>query len=157
MGPTWGVPFAAVHPVYVGWTQLAPSLKENEIPDVPTPGVNGHGDSSVANTVVPHGAMSISSFAPAASVLGRDASIATAGSFCLFRGNGVVGLPTVTRASVAAAAATAKTSAMSPRTATVQPRRAEILTFLISNPLFAYEHARSPPRGRRRRFVLSPY
>jgi hypothetical protein len=43
--------------------------------------------------------MSILSLAPAASTVGCLASIATAGSFCLFCENGDVGLPTVTRVS----------------------------------------------------------
>ena len=41
---------------------------------------------------------------PAATTLGLVGSTATAGSFCLFCGNGVMGLPTVTRDSVAACA-----------------------------------------------------
>src|SRR5215217_4676719 len=88
------------------------------MPEVPTPGVNGHGASSVAKMVVPQGATSISSFAPAARMLGRDASIATAGSFCLLRGNGLIGLPTVTRASVAAIAGAARPTTNSPTAAT---------------------------------------
>jgi hypothetical protein len=118
--------------VYSGCTQLAPLLNENEIPEVPTPGVNGQGDSSVAKIVVPHGAMSISSFAPAARMLGLEASIATAGSFCLFCGNVVSGLPTVTRASVAAAAGAARISTNSPKAAAVHPHRAGQCHLLIS-------------------------
>src|SRR6266568_1039543 len=45
--------------------------------------------------------MSTSSLAPATTLFG---SIATAGSFCLFCENGVVGLPTVTRVSLTDAA-----------------------------------------------------
>jgi len=97
-------------------------LNEKYTPETPTPGVNGHGDSSVAKTVVPQGARSISSFEPAARMVVRDASIATAGSFCLFRGNGVSGLPTVTRVSVAAAAETAKTTVPKARAASIQHR-----------------------------------
>jgi hypothetical protein len=41
----------------------------------------------------------------------------------LFRGNGLIGLPTVTRASVAANAGAANTTTNSPTTATAQPRR----------------------------------
>ena len=42
------------------------------MPESPTPGVNGQGDSSVAKMVVPHGALSISSFEPAARIAGRE-------------------------------------------------------------------------------------
>ena len=47
--------------------------------------------------------MSISWFAPAATTFGWWALTATAGSFCLFSANGVVGLPFVTRTSPLAA------------------------------------------------------
>ena len=43
--------------------------------------------------------MSMFSFAPATSTFVWFASIASAGSFCLFSENGVAGLPTVTSAS----------------------------------------------------------
>src|SRR4029453_17937147 len=62
----------------------------------------------VAKIVVPQGALSISSFEPAATMSGREASIATAGSFCLLRGNGSCGLPIVTSAVVAAIAVAVK-------------------------------------------------
>ena len=105
------------------------------MPESPTPGVNGQGDSSVAKMVVPHGALSISSFEPAARIAGREASIATAGSFCLFRGNGLVGLPTVTRACVAAAAVVAKATVKNTKTATVHVRRKQ-----------EYQIIKPPPR-----------
>src|SRR4030088_1733115 len=61
------------------------------------PGVNGH-------WVPLHGARSISSLEPETSTFGWLASTARAGSFCLFCGNGVGGLPTVTCESVVATA-----------------------------------------------------
>ena len=54
--------------------------------------VNGQVDGSPAA----QDSMSISSFAPATTTEGSCASMATAGSFCLFWENGVDGLPTVT-------------------------------------------------------------
>src|SRR4249920_3792470 len=51
------------------------------------------------------GGSSISSFAPADTMLGCAGSIAKPGSFCLFGGNGDAGLPTVTDDSDAACAA----------------------------------------------------
>ena len=111
IGPTIGTPVRAVQPVYSGCTHERPPSKLKCTPEEPTPGVNGQGDSGVAKTVVPHGAMSISSFDPAATTRGREASIATDGSFCLLRGNVVNGLPTVTRASFAAPAEAVSVSA----------------------------------------------
>ena len=49
--------------------------------------------------------MSMLSFEPAATTVGWFASIATAGSFCLFLENGPAGLPTVTSVSPPAPAA----------------------------------------------------
>src|SRR4029453_9383661 len=73
------------------------------------PGVNGH----VLSSRLLHASMSISSLAPAAAMLGSAGFTATAGSFCLFCGNGVDGLPIVTNVSSAfgVAAATPTTSA----------------------------------------------
>src|SRR6266550_7582312 len=62
------------------------------MPDTPTPGVNGQ----VLSAPALQPSMSMLSFAPAATMFGWAASMATAGSFCLFCENGVVGLPTVT-------------------------------------------------------------
>jgi len=121
----------ADQPVYSGCTHERPPSKLKCTPDTPTPGVNGQGDSAVAKTVVPHGARSISSFDPAARTSGRDASIATDGSFCLLRGNGLVGLPTVTRASFAAGAAAAGVSASSARAAPIQHQRSRAITLFI--------------------------
>ncbi len=120
------MPVRADQPVYVGCTHERPPSKLKCTPDPPTPGVNGHGASSVAKIVVPHGALSISSFEPAARTSGREASIATDGSFCLFRGNGVVGLPTVTRASFAAPADAASVSTSTASNATTGARRRKV-------------------------------
>ena len=68
-------------------------MKEKYTPESPTPELNGQLFGSPAAQV----SMSISSFAPAASTFGCAGSMATAGSFCLFCENGVLGLPTVTR------------------------------------------------------------
>src|SRR5204862_3937865 len=71
------------------------------MPDVPTPGVKGQ------SVLLPalHASISIRSFGPATSTFGWLASTAIAGSFCLFRENGVVGLPTLTRVSATKASA----------------------------------------------------
>ena len=82
------------------------------MPDVPTSGVNGH----VVSFPALHGSRSMLSLAPAARIVGSFASIATAGSFCLFCGNGVLG-PAVTSDSPACAAAGAIASRASPRMA----------------------------------------
>jgi hypothetical protein len=82
----------ALQPLYVGWCQDAPLSKEKYAPETPTPFVNGQVDGSPAA----QDSMSISSFAPATTTEGSCASMATAGSFCLFWENGVDGLPTVT-------------------------------------------------------------
>src|SRR5919199_343910 len=80
------------------------------MPETPTPAVNGH----VTSLRLLHASRSISSFTPAAAIEGTAGFTATAGSFCLFCGKGVVGLPTVTRVSLVygvapASAATART------------------------------------------------
>src|SRR5215472_17201266 len=98
MGPTCATHAAgprqsrALHPVYVGCVHEAPPSKEKYTPETPTPGVNGH----VVGSPALHASMSISSLAPATTSDGLCASIATAGSFCLFCENGDDGLPTVT-------------------------------------------------------------
>src|SRR5258708_10513583 len=66
------------------------------MPETPTPCVNGQ-------LLPAQGARSISSFEPAAKMFGCLASTASAGSFCLFCGKGVGGLPTVTSVSPPAA------------------------------------------------------
>src|SRR5215471_14068388 len=81
-----------VHPVYVGCVHFWPPSKEKYTPETPTPGVNGH----VVGSPALHASMSISSFEPATTIDGWAASIATAGSFCLFCENGDGGLPFVT-------------------------------------------------------------
>ena len=80
-------------------------------------------------------------------MLGRDASIATAGSFCLFCGNGASGLPTVTRASVAAIAGAAKATTNSPTAATAQLRRKDQRQILNLYPFFGTRPY--PPRSTR--------
>src|SRR5206468_9754648 len=65
------------------------------------PGVNGH----VVSFPALHASRSMLSLAPAARMFGWFASIATAGSFCLFCENGLGGLPMVTRVSGLKAAA----------------------------------------------------
>src|SRR3954468_17430561 len=65
------------------------------MPELPTSGVNGH----VLSAPALQASMSMLSFAPAATMLGWFASIATAGSFCLFIENGDGGLPAETRVS----------------------------------------------------------
>src|SRR4051812_6891089 len=65
------------------------------------PGVNGH----VVSSPALHASRSISSFAPATRTFGWLASIATAGSFCLFCANGEAGLPALTLVSVPTAVA----------------------------------------------------
>ena len=65
------------------------------MPDTPTPSVNGQ----VVGSPAAHASMSMLSLAPDASTVGWFASIATAGSFCLFCENGDDGLPTVTSTS----------------------------------------------------------
>src|SRR5215216_2415441 len=95
------------------------------MPEVPTPGVNGQ----VVSSPALHASMSISSLAPAARMLGWAWSTATAGSFCLFWENGLVGLPTDTRVSPpwVAEATTgmtrAATKATNPATKMCRPER----------------------------------
>src|ERR1041384_6560177 len=61
------------------------------MPEVPTPGVNGH----VVSSPALHASMSRSSLAPATRVWLLLGSTASAGSFCLFSENGEVAPPTV--------------------------------------------------------------
>ncbi len=74
------------------------------------PRVNGH----LAGSPALQASSSTSSFEPATTTLGELASIAMAGSFCLFWENGLVELPFVTRTSppeAEAGAASSKASA----------------------------------------------
>src|SRR3954447_7107839 len=75
------------------------------MPETPTPSVKGQ----VVGSPALHDSSSISSLAPATTMFGWAASIATAGSFCLFCENGVTGLPTLTRVSVGGDATAAPT------------------------------------------------
>src|SRR6478609_6670054 len=104
----------ALSPVYVGCVHFVPLSNEKYTPELPTPGVNGH----VLSVPALHASMSISSLEPATSTLGCSASIATAGSFCLFCENGVNGLPTVTRLSGLNAAAVPAPTNNAPVTST---------------------------------------
>ncbi len=74
---------------------MAP-LKEKYTPEAPTPGVKGH----VVGSPALHVSMSMLSLDPATTTDGLLASMATAGSFCLFCEKVFVGLPTVTRVPV---------------------------------------------------------
>src|SRR5215218_2289137 len=85
----------AVRPVYVGWDQVSPLSNEKYTPEPPTPSVNGQSVSGPALQA----SMSMLSLAPATTTSGWFASIATAGSFCLFCENGLGGLPFETRVS----------------------------------------------------------
>src|SRR5258707_4392288 len=69
------------------------------MPEPPIPAVKGH----VVSSPALHASSSMLSLAPAARMLVACASIATAGSFCLFCEKGVGGLPDVTIESVPAA------------------------------------------------------
>ena len=66
------------------------------MPETPMPVVNGH----VLSVRLLHASRSISSFEPAAAIVGTAGFTATAGSFCLFCANGDIGLPTVTSVSL---------------------------------------------------------
>ena len=83
----------------MGWLQLWPESKEKYTPETPTPSVNGQ----VLSGPALQASMSMLSLAPATATLVWLGSMATAGSFCLFCENGLVGLPMLTRVSWAAA------------------------------------------------------
>src|SRR6478609_8227343 len=85
------------------------------MPDSPTPSVNGH----VVGSAAAQDSSSISSLAPTATMFGWWASMATAGSFCLFCENGVTGLPTETLVSLVGEALAAPTPAVLVTTANV--------------------------------------
>src|SRR3954451_15150409 len=85
------------------------------MPEFPTPCTNGQ-------SAPTQGPSSISSFDPAARTLGLVGSTATVGSFCLFCGNGLGGLPVLTNASAAAwATAGAAPKASTTRATTNRP------------------------------------
>src|SRR4051794_4856915 len=80
------------------------------MPELPTPWTKGQSPPT-------QGPSSISSFDPEARTLGLVGSIATVGSFCLFCGNGLGGLPVFTSASTAACA----TAGAAPIASTTSP------------------------------------
>jgi hypothetical protein len=82
---------------------VTPESIEKYTPEPPIPPVNGQ----VVSSPALHASSSMLSFAPAARTLGACASIATAGSFCLFWENGLGGLPADTLESDPAAEADA--------------------------------------------------
>src|SRR6266540_2594423 len=97
------------------------------MPETPTPGVNGHEMSLPALQA----STSISSLAPATTMFGESGLMATPGSFCLLLGNGVGGLPAVTRAAdCAAASGNANDAIPSANAATMTPVR-----FMFPPPL----------------------
>src|SRR5215212_11479151 len=131
------------------------------MPETPTPGVNGQ----VVSSPALHASMSISSLAPAAKMLGWAWSTATAGSFCLFWENGLVGLPTDTRVSPpwVAEATTgmtrAATKATNPATMTCRPNRMAPLLRGPAGPPMCPPHPKKTPPGRsqlRLRFPTEP-
>src|SRR5215211_3612655 len=83
------------------------------MPEPPTPGVNGQ----VVGSPALQASMSMLSLEPAASTSSWLASIASAGSFCLFCENGLDGLPTETSRSPGAATAPGTDSASAAPTA----------------------------------------
>ena len=70
-------------------------MKEKYTPEVPTPGVNGQ----VVGSPALQASRSMLSLAPAATTFGCAASMASAGSFCLFCENTLSLLPTLTSVS----------------------------------------------------------
>src|SRR5829696_9073512 len=134
------------------------------MPETPTPGVNGQ----VVSSPALHASRSMLSLAPAAKTLGWFWSTATAGSFCLFWENGLVGLPTDTSVSppwVAEATAgltNPATKASSPATMTCRPNRMAPLlrgpagptdvpaTHPKTTPQRPSQLRRAPPQGRHR-------
>src|SRR5260370_4326738 len=123
----------ALHPVYVGCVHDRPPSNEKYTPDSPTPGVNGH----VVGSPALHVSSSMLSLAPATTTDGSCASIATAGSFCLFCENGVTGLPTVTSVPVSGGSATGAAAPV-PAPATTRNNAAPAaahLTVRIGSPL----------------------
>src|SRR5206468_1682697 len=111
---------------------VRPLLNEKYTPVSPTPRLNVPSGNEQAPCSVEasweHGCMSTSSFAPAASTVGRDASTASAGSFWAFWGWTPCGLPTLTRALVAESACAGMTASATNRKGT-----AAIESFFIGN------------------------
>src|SRR5436190_22206530 len=110
------------------------------------PGVNGQ----VVSLPALHASRSMLSFAPAARMFGWFASIATAGSFCLFCENGLVGLPMLTRVSglnAAAGSAVDNTNNAVPRSR--RDVRLTIAMLLSSGGPRELRETRRPYRGMR--------
>src|SRR5919197_5899083 len=97
----------------------------------PTPGVKGQ----VVSSPALQASMSISSLAPAARTFGWFASTASAGSFCLFCANGVVGLLSVTNASVEVALTGVVGSANAAAIAERSNREPRLIQGLLSGQL----------------------
>src|SRR6266513_1634061 len=100
------------------------------MPETPMPGVNGQ----VVSAPALQASSSISSFDPAAMMLGWLASTASAGSFCLFSENGVGGLPFDTSTSLPAA----DTATVGRTNTAVIAARSNRDTRLIQMPPFWY-------------------
>src|SRR6266511_4944263 len=103
------------------------------MPETPMPAVNGH----VTSDRLLQASRSSSSFAPAAAMVGTYGFTATAGSFCLFCGNGAGWLPMVTSVSPAFGVAAA-TPSRTANAASVANDPARIF-FINSPPLDASE------------------
>src|SRR5919206_3437844 len=113
------------------------------MPETPTPSVNGQSLSGPALQA----SMSMLSFAPAATTFVATGLTATAGSFCLFCENGVVGLPTVTSASCAGAgAANAAPRTAAPNTAIAERSDKRLPT---EDPLLMWTRRLPAGRGAR--------
>src|SRR6059058_6322084 len=94
------------------------------MPETPTPSVNGQ----VVGSPALHDSSSISSLAPDTTMFGWAASIATAGSFCLFCENGVTGLPTLTRVSAGGDATAAPTPTVMTATVARMLKRTDLMS-----------------------------
>src|SRR5690242_18633152 len=98
---------------------------------MPTPRVKGH----VLSLPLLHASRSISSVADAAEIAGTAGFTATAGPYCLFCGNCVVGLPDVTSVSLPYGVAPASEPAESATTVASTP---SVSVLVISpSPLLA--------------------
>src|SRR5215218_608377 len=131
----------AVRPVYVGWVQVSPLSKEKYTPEPPTPSVNGQSVSGPALQA----SMSMLSLAPATTTSGWFASIATAGSFCLFCENGPGGLPTDTSVSLPCTAKAGRATSAAHNTASPAAPKStfrRMIPFPFSTLVVMSEHTR---------------